>query len=135
MFTSVYERTREIGVAKAMGYTNTAILLLFLAEAILTGFIGGTIGSAAGAVLSHFLLSLFGGGIRVGGPGGSTHPPVGGQAAPTALQTSTLQITPVITPQLILLAILMATAVGALAGLVPAWRASRLTPVEALRHE
>ena len=138
MFTSVYERTREIGVAKAMGYTNTAILLFFLAEAILTGFVGGTIGSAAGVVLSNFLLSLFGGGIRVGGgPGGfgGAPPGVAGQAASTTVSASTLQITPVITPQLILLAILMATAVGALAGLVPAWRASRLTPVEALRHE
>ena len=137
MFTSVYERTREIGVAKAMGYTNTAILLLFLAEATLTGFIGGTIGSAAGAVLSNFLLSLFGGGIRFGGPGGfgGAPPGVAGRAASTTVSASTLQITPVITPQLILLAILLATAVGALAGLVPAWRASRLTPVEALRHE
>jgi putative ABC transport system permease protein len=133
MFTSVYERTREIGVAKAIGYTNTSILLFFLGEAVLTGLIGGTIGSAVGAVFSNFLLLLFSGGIRFGGPGGFTHPPVGGQAAPTP-QTS-LQITPVITPQLLLLAILMATAVGALAGLVPAWRASRLTPVEALRHE
>ena len=135
MFTSVYERTREIGVAKALGYTNTSILLFFLSEAILTGFIGGTIGSAAGAVFSNFLLSLFGGRIRFGDPGGFTQPPTAGQAAPTTLQPSILQITPVITPQLILLAILLATAVGALAGLIPAWRASRLTPVEALRHE
>ncbi len=135
MFTSVYERIREIGVAKAMGYTNNTILLLFLTEAILTGLIGGTIGSAVGAVFSHFLLLLFSGGIRFGGPEGFSHPPTTQQAMPITLQTSTLQITPVITPQLILLAILMATAVGALAGLVPAWRASRLTPVEALRHE
>jgi len=134
MFTSVYERTREIGVAKAIGYTNTSILLFFLGEAILTGFIGGTIGSAAGAVFSNFLLLLFGGRIGFGGFGGAP-PGVAGQAARTASQTSTLQITPVITPQLILLAILLATAVSALAGLVPAWRASRLTPVEALRHE
>jgi putative ABC transport system permease protein len=137
MFTSVYERTREIGVAKAIGYTNTSILLFFLGEAVLTGFIGGTIGSAAGAVFSNFLLSLFSGGIRFGGPGGfgGAPPGVAGQAARTTVSASTLQITPVITPQLLLLAILLATAVGALAGLVPAWRASRLTPVEALRHE
>lgn len=133
MFTSVYERTREIGVAKAIGYTNTSILLFFLGEAVLTGFIGGTLGSAAGAIFSNFLLSLFGGRIGLGGFG--PPPGVAGQAARPPLLTSTLEITPVITPQLILLAILMATAVGALAGLVPAWRASRLAPVEALRHE
>ncbi|MEM3387232.1 MAG: ABC transporter permease [Nitrososphaerales archaeon] len=128
-FTSVYERTREIGVAKAVGYTNTAILLFFLSEAVLTGFIGGVIGSLSGGIISNFVISLFGG--RIGFGAG----PIMAGGARAQTQASTLQIVPIITPQLILIAILMATVVGALAGLLPAWRASRLTPVECLRHE
>ena len=124
MFTSINERTREIGILKALGHSSRTVMLCFLTEAVLTGLIGGVIGSLAGAAASYFVVSIFGGSFRFGGFGGR----------PGASQAS-LVITPVITPELILAAILMATAVGALAGLIPAWRASRLTPVEALRHE
>ncbi|MBI2184354.1 MAG: ABC transporter permease [Thaumarchaeota archaeon] len=139
MFTSVNERTREIGVAKALGYGRRAIMLLFLMEAILAGFIGGVAGSLAGSVFSFFVTSFFSGGLRLGGSGG----PIGGGpggfpgggGVGGALASPATQVIPLITPELILGAILMATAVGALAGLLPAWKASRLAPVEALRHE
>lgn len=125
MFTSINERTREIGIIKALGHSSRTVLLCFLTEAILTGFIGGIIGSLIGAAASYFVVSMFGGGgFGFGGFG----------SRPGASQATSV-ITPVITPELILAAILMATAVGALAGIIPAWRASRLTPVEALRHE
>jgi ABC-type antimicrobial peptide transport system permease subunit len=48
--------------------------------------------------------------------------------------SSTLAIVPAITPELVLLAILLAVAVGSLGGLIPAWRASRMNAVEALRR-
>jgi putative ABC transport system permease protein len=153
MFTSVNERVREIGITKALGYSGRTVMLFFLMEAVLTGLIGGIVGALSGAVLSNFIVGFFGGGMRFGGFGGSGGGGFGGggmafrgggggfggavssSQAATATQASAMTITPALTPELILGAILLATAIGALAGLIPAWRASRLTPVEALRHE
>ena len=143
MFTSVNERTREIGIAKALGYSSRTVMQFFLAEAVLVGFIGGIVGAAAGVVLSSFLTSFFGGGLGFpgggggfgrGGPGGGGGGGGGGGIF-ASLSETPATLTPVIIPELLVGAILLATAVGVLAGLIPAWRASRLTPVEALRHE
>lgn len=145
MFTSVNERVREIGITKALGYSGRTVMLFFLTEAVLTGLIGGVVGSLSGAVLSNFIVGFFGGGIRFGGMGGGMGgggfggAGFGGGGAATRVaqtpQASAITITPALTPELLIGAILLATAIGALAGIIPAWRASRLTPVEALRHE
>ncbi|MBI2125741.1 MAG: ABC transporter permease [Thaumarchaeota archaeon] len=134
MFTSVNERVREIGILKALGTSKRGIMFIFLAEAISTGIIGGLVGASMGSLISYFVAStLFAGGLRfggpVGGPGGGPRPPGAGAAAPAA------SITPAITPELFLGAFLLAIGVSALAGILPAWKASRLTPVEALRKE
>jgi putative ABC transport system permease protein len=55
MTISVIERTREIGVLKALGSQSKDVLLLFLTEAIITGLIGGTIGALFGFVLANFV--------------------------------------------------------------------------------
>lgn len=141
MFTTIVERTKEIGVLKALGYTSRNVMLIFLVEATITGFIGGVIGAGSGVAVAFLLVQVFTG---IGSGGGAT---------PTATSTrggaglgggglfggggtssgfSTLTITPAITPELLIFAIALATAVGALAGLLPSWRASRLLPVEAL---
>lgn len=150
MLTSVIERTKEIGVLKALGSTSKGIMLVFLTEAVVVGLIGGFIGVSAGYVLSFLVIGAlsgtlsvpgFGGGARapsgaasaasrVGGGGGAVS--FGGPAASSA--SSTLAITPAITPEIIVLAILLAVAVGTLGGLIPAWRASRMNAVEALRR-
>jgi len=139
MLTTVTERTREIGLLKALGYNNRVVMLIFLAEASLMGLIGGALGSSLGAglsfVLIHFLSQSLG-----SNPGGSQRAPVGGAGgAPMGGQfggsTSFFNISPLISPELVGGAVLMAAAVATLAGLIPAWRASKLTPVEALRHE
>ncbi len=141
MFTSVNERTREIGIAKALGYSSRTVMQFFLAEAVLVGFIGGVVGSSVGVVLSSFLTSFFGGGLGFpgGGGGGGRGGPGGGGGGGggifASLSETPATLTPVIIPELLVGAILLATAVGVLAGLIPAWRASRLTPVEALRHD
>jgi putative ABC transport system permease protein len=143
MFTTVVERTKEIGVLKALGYASHNILLLFLTEAAITGFLGGLIGASAGAALSFVLVSILTG-LAAGGGGASAGATTtssargafgggggfGGGSAGAGF--SSLTITPAVSPELFLLAIALATAVGAIAGLLPAWRASRLLPVEAL---
>ena len=126
MFVSVMERTREIGVMKAIGYRPRNILVLFLAEASMTGIIGGFLGTITGAVLS-FLLS---GGLpsfRVGVPMAGR--PMGASAASSA------GFMPVISPGLVLFSLVFPIAISILAGLYPAWRASRLNTVTALKHE
>ncbi len=144
MFTTVMERTTEIGLLKALGQTSRGIMLSFIAEASVTGFLGGIIGAGVGVVLSFFVISALSGTLRlpgVGGFGGGAATVVrsgaagfGGASAAASSSASTLTITPAISPEIILLAVLLATVMGTLGGLMPAWRASRLTPVEALRR-
>jgi putative ABC transport system permease protein len=127
MFTTVVERTREIGLLKAIGYKSYNILSLFLAESAITGLIGGVIGASVGAglafVIGDFIQTLTSGSSTASLSGGST-------ASGTGL--SSIHIVPVLSPELLLGAVALATLVGALAGFLPAWRASRLLPVEAL---
>jgi len=122
MFTSVTERIREIGILKAVGFKTKHILAIFLLESMLIGFMGGAAGVVAGAVGANFF-----------------HLPLSGIRAPGVpgqrMMSIALQITPKITPDLILTALAMAVAIGLLAGLLPAWRAARYHPVEALRYE
>jgi putative ABC transport system permease protein len=136
MLTSVIERTREIGLLKALGSTSRGIMTVFLTEALVTGLLGGVIGVVAGAGLSYVIMPYLGGSsLRLGVGGGGFGGAVafrGGSASASA--ASSLAITPVISPEVIALAILLAVAVGAFGGLIPAWRASRLNPVEALKR-
>jgi len=118
MFVSVMERTREIGVLKALGYRPRQIMSIFLSEAVVTGIIGGIMGTILGYVLSFMIggaLPLSGRGIFGGG---------GGAAAQ-----------PVFTPGLLLFSLLFPVVVSVLAGLYPAWRASRMNAVVALKYE
>jgi putative ABC transport system permease protein len=108
MFMAVAERVREIGLKKALGATTFDIMGEFLAEATLIGVIGGVIGYGLGALITILA--------------NASTPP--GQ--------STLFL---ITPSLTILAIGFAVALGAVAGVLPAWRAARLDPVIALRNE
>ncbi len=105
MLVSVTERTREIGIRKAIGAKRRDILLQFLVEAITLSLLGGVLGIALG----------YAGSLAVA------------KAAP--------DITPVISPQTILLATGFAAAVGLFFGIYPASRAARLHPIEALRYE
>lgn len=103
MFVSVTERTREIGIRKAIGATRRTILTQFLFEAALICMIGGLIG----------LLVSFG---------------------VTALINAFLLPASISIP-IVITALLVSAAVGVLAGVIPAIRAARLNPIEALRYE
>ena len=133
MLTSVLERTTEIGVLKALGASSRSIMLAFIAEASVTGLIGGLVGAGVGAGLSFVVISYLSGSLNIGGLGLGGRTAVRG-AATSSAASSTLTITPAITPELMVIAVVIALAVGTIGGILPAWRASRLTPVEALHR-
>jgi putative ABC transport system permease protein len=109
MLVSVTERTREIGLRKALGARKTDILIQFLTESSVLSLFGGLIGIALGWAISLVV----------------------GQIA----AASDTPIVPAISIDIILLATLFSTAVGLFFGIYPANRAANLEPVEALRYE
>ncbi|HLB99916.1 MAG TPA: ABC transporter permease [Candidatus Bathyarchaeia archaeon] len=123
MIVSLIERTREIGILKALGMRSRTVLGIFLGESVIIGVIGATIGIVLGWGLANIVAILFGTGLFGGGMGG-------GQAAGGALT-----ITPVLTPTVFLGAFGFGIGVSVIFALYPAWRASKLKPVEALRYE
>lgn len=116
MLVSVTQRTREIGVQKALGAPRRYILVQFLAEALTITFIGGVLGVvlAYAVALSVGRLTLYSAFAKNGEAG---------------------DIRLMIAPATLLASTIILGAVGLVSGMVPAMRASRLDPVEALRHE
>jgi putative ABC transport system permease protein len=108
MLIAVTERTREIGLRKALGATNRSIMLQFFVEGILLTLVSGLIGMA----FAGGLMALLG---NYNGPGGFDPPRL--------------------VPKTAILAIVSLTLAGVAAGLYPARKAARLEPVEALRQE
>ena len=120
MAMAILERTREIGLMKAIGATNKDVLTIFLGEAAGIGFIGGLggvlLGWSAGQVINVLALSyLAGQSAQQGGP-----PP------------STAVFTPLWLP---IFALVFSTLIGLLSGLYPALRAATMVPVTALKYE
>jgi putative ABC transport system permease protein len=108
MAMSVFERTREIGILRALGWRRSRILLLIQTEAAVLGLAGGILGIAAGWAALRVLASL----------------------------PKTASIVSASFPVLLLAEALgIAVLAGLAAGAVPAWRGAQLSPVEALRHD
>jgi putative ABC transport system permease protein len=108
MTMSVAERTREIGVRKAIGATDGAIMRQFIAESAVMGVIGGLLGLGLGALVGA----------------------VGNQAGAQSATELFL-----LTPRLAAGSVGFALVLGIVSGLYPAWHAARLNPVRALRYE
>jgi len=109
MLVSVTERTREIGLRKALGARKSDILIQFLTESAVLSLVGGIIGIILGWIIAFGV----------------------GRIA----EASNTDITPAIGIDIILLATIFSTAVGLFFGIYPANRAANLEPVEALRYE
>jgi len=116
MMMAIYERTREIGVLKALGAAPGEIRLLFTTEAALIGLIGGVFGLILGTLLGRLV-------------DWGAHRYLINEGVTGVGQLS------VVPPWLAIGALIFAALIGLLAGLYPAARAARLDPVQALRHE
>jgi putative ABC transport system permease protein len=120
LYTSVNERIKEIGTMKAIGAKSRFILALFLSEALVIGLLGSTLGLVTGIAGAYILTSgVFGAGGGGGGSpgsGGSTH------------------FAPIFLPNDLLNVWFLSLSLSIVAGVYPAWKASRLSPLEALRR-
>jgi putative ABC transport system permease protein len=116
MLVSVTQRTREIGIEKALGARRSHIFLQFLAEALAITFIGGLLG-----IILAYVVSLTVGRLTL--------------YSAMAKHAEAGDIRLMINPLTLIVAVLILTAVGLISGMVPAIRASRLDPIEALRYE
>ena len=164
MLIAVLERTHEIGIMKSLGFKNRQVMTIFLFQALIIGVLGGVIGVAVGAgssygvayLISHLRSSTgtaagsagssgttvtssssggrsFSGGE--GAPSGGFSGGSGAQAAASSSSSSSsLSYSPVLTLSTIAEALLVAIIVSAAAGIYPAWRASKMEPIEALRQ-
>jgi putative ABC transport system permease protein len=115
MIVSLIERTREIGILKALGMKSRTVLTIFLGESVIIGLMGAIIGIVLGWILANVTARVLGSGV-FGGGGGFT-------------------ITPLLTPEVLVGALAFGVGVSVIFALYPAWRASKLKPVEALRYE
>lgn len=116
MLTATYERKREIGILQALGATQRTIFTLFLVESGLYGLLGGICGVAGGLLLSFVAAprleqNVFTSFVKGSGSVG------------------------IVDPLVIVGSVLFSATVAIVAGLYPAWRASRLSPVEAISYE
>jgi len=111
MFTTILQRTKEIGVLKAIGARNGHILTLFLIESGFYGLGGGLIGVLIGVIFAKIVEKAF---VAFLGP---------------ALLSVKIE------PLFIIGALTFSFLIGCLSGIVPAWRASKLKPVDSLRYE
>lgn len=108
MYTSVSEREREIGVMKAVGATKKQILALFMTESGMVGMIGGFLGATVGVALSYVAAALI-------------------------KSSVSLPFRPYVSPELVFGSIFFSFIVGTISGALPAIKASKKEPVEALR--
>ena len=131
MFVSVIERTREIGVLKALGFKRDNILSIFLTEATMMGVIGGLMGILLGTGISY-LIPIILSGIYSSNTEQSSN--VGGSSAFSS-SFGSMSYTPLIRPEIVILVFIFAMTVSLIAGYYPARRASRMDPVVALRHD
>jgi putative ABC transport system permease protein len=108
MAMSVFERTREIGILRAIGWKSWRVLMLIQTEAVVLGFVGGILGIGVGWLTLH-LLSL--------------------------LPETNAFVSTTLSPSHLLQSLAISVVSGLIAGAYPAWRAAHLSPVEALRHD
>ena len=114
MLTSVMERTREIGIMKAIGATNKDVMSIFIIEGLLLSLVGGASGIIIGIFGSQGVAALL---SNMGAGGGG------------------MPLEPVITFMAVALGLSVSMIVGIVSSIYPAWKAARMSPIEAVRYE
>ena len=114
MIVSLIERTREIGILKALGMKSRTVLSIFLGESVIIGLIGAVVGIILGWILANIVARVLASGIFGGGG---------------------FKVTPLLTPEVLIGALVFGVGISVIFALYPAWRASKLKPVDALRYE
>jgi putative ABC transport system permease protein len=122
MFTSVLEKTKEIGIMKAIGAKNRDVLSIFLINSGMIGMVGGIGGALLGVVASGLISSL-------ATSSNSTTTQGAGNMIGSLFTSASIN------PWLLVGAVAFSVLIGMVAGMIPAYRASRLKPVDALRYE
>lgn len=121
MLVSVTERTKEIGIRKALGATKTNVLSQFLTESVVFSQIGGVIGILTGSMLGNIVSVLM-----------SAPPILPWNNDVVILQTPIISLTAL---QMNIVALIFCSFIGIAFGVYPAWKAANLDPIEALRFE
>jgi len=116
MIVSVYERTHEIGITKAIGASELDIIKLFLSECIIIGVLGGILGDLLGIIFSFLIDS------------------VGRPMLVAQLGIADFEHLTVINVQILAAGFLISLVISVIAGIYPAWRGAKLDPVKALRQ-
>ncbi len=108
MWMSVFERTREIGILRALGWSRRSIISMVLIESLMLGVLAAVIGASLGVGLAELS---------------------------TVARFTEQFVDPVYDVATFLRAAVVALGIGAVGGLIPSWRAATFSPVEALRYE
>jgi len=116
MITSVIERTREIGVMKALGFTDRQVLILIIFEGVIMALIGGSTGIVLGVIGAHILASR-------------------GLVIRAGAFTLKIKASPDLNPLLLLNTMALTILIGIIGSIFPAYRASKIPPAVALRYE
>jgi ABC-type antimicrobial peptide transport system permease subunit len=132
--SSVTKRVRELGTLKALGWSRRLVIRQVTGESLLQGLLGGVIGIGIG-LAGAALITVFAPTLKASfATAAQTLPGPFGQGAVQSTASQTVSLTAHVSPGVIALAVLLAIAGGLVAGATGALRASRLRPVEALRH-